>query len=111
MSDAEHVEYRPGTALLVVDVQNDFADPKGSLYVKGGEEVVPIINRQIDRALVTAVPADTHAATVGPAYVHPRELLHEPAAGRRVLSLPRAHGDGGVARLARVEPGERGRGE
>jgi nicotinamidase/pyrazinamidase len=33
-----------------VDVQNDFADPKGSLYVKGGEEVVPLINREIERA-------------------------------------------------------------
>ena len=30
-----------GTALLVVDVQNDFADPQGSLYVRGGEAVVP----------------------------------------------------------------------
>jgi nicotinamidase/pyrazinamidase len=50
------VEYRPGTALLVVDVQNDFADPKGSLYVKGGEEVVAVINREIDRARATGVP-------------------------------------------------------
>lgn len=44
------VEYDEKTALLVVDVQNDFADPKGSLYVKGGEEVVPVVNREIDRA-------------------------------------------------------------
>jgi nicotinamidase/pyrazinamidase len=50
------VEYRPGTALLVVDVQNDFADPKGSLYVKGGEEVVAVINREIDRARAAGVP-------------------------------------------------------
>jgi nicotinamidase/pyrazinamidase len=42
--------YDPTTALVVVDVQNDFADPKGSLYVKGGEEVVPFINREIERA-------------------------------------------------------------
>jgi nicotinamidase/pyrazinamidase len=42
--------YDPTTALLVVDVQNDFADPEGSLYVKGGEDVVPIINREIDQA-------------------------------------------------------------
>jgi nicotinamidase/pyrazinamidase len=38
------------TALVVVDVQNDFADPQGSLYVTGGEEVVEVANRQIDRA-------------------------------------------------------------
>jgi nicotinamidase/pyrazinamidase len=38
------------TALLVVDIQNDFADPNGSLYVLGGEDVVEVANRQIDRA-------------------------------------------------------------
>ena len=32
--------YGPATALIVVDVQNDFADPKGSLYVKGASDVV-----------------------------------------------------------------------
>lgn len=49
-------EYGPGTALVVVDVQNDFADPKGNLYVEGGERVVPIINREIDRAQAAGVP-------------------------------------------------------
>jgi len=43
-------DYDPRIALLVVDVQNDFADPNGSLYVKGGEDVVPIANDQIARA-------------------------------------------------------------
>jgi nicotinamidase/pyrazinamidase len=38
------------TALVVVDVQNDFADPQGSLYVTGGQDVVEVANRQIDRA-------------------------------------------------------------
>lgn len=42
--------YDQTTALLVVDVQNDFADSLGSLYVKGGEEVVQVINREIERA-------------------------------------------------------------
>ena len=42
--------YDPATALLAVDVQNDFADPSGSLYVRGGEEVVPIVNGEIARA-------------------------------------------------------------
>lgn len=42
--------YDPTTALLVVDVQNDFADPAGSLYVTGGEQVVPFINAEIARA-------------------------------------------------------------
>jgi nicotinamidase/pyrazinamidase len=42
--------YDASTALLVVDIQNDFADPKGSLSVSGGEEVVPIANREAARA-------------------------------------------------------------
>jgi nicotinamidase/pyrazinamidase len=42
--------YDSTTALIVVDVQNDFADPAGSLYVRGGEEIVPLINGEIERA-------------------------------------------------------------
>ncbi len=45
------VIYNDRTALVVVDVQNDFADPSGSLYVPEGEQVVPVVNREIDRAL------------------------------------------------------------
>jgi nicotinamidase/pyrazinamidase len=45
------VKYDQKTALIVVDVQNDFADPRGSLYVTGGEAVVPRINREIDQAI------------------------------------------------------------
>lgn len=43
-------EYDAATALIVTDVQNDFANPRGSLYVRGGEEIVPIINAQIAAA-------------------------------------------------------------
>lgn len=45
------IEYDPSTALLVVDVQNDFADPAGSLAVSGGEGVVDAANEEIGRAL------------------------------------------------------------
>jgi nicotinamidase/pyrazinamidase len=44
-------EYDPGTALIVTDIQNDFADPNGSLYVSGGEEVAPVANSEIERAV------------------------------------------------------------
>jgi nicotinamidase/pyrazinamidase len=47
------VSYDPQTALIVVDVQNDFASPDGGLYVPGGEEVVPFIDREIERARAT----------------------------------------------------------
>lgn len=43
-------EYEPSTALIVVDVQNDFADPGGSLYVEDGESVVPLVNDEIEHA-------------------------------------------------------------
>ena len=43
--------YDAHTALIVTDVQNDFADPKGSLYVQGGERVVANVNDEIDAAL------------------------------------------------------------
>jgi nicotinamidase/pyrazinamidase len=44
------MRWQPGIALLVVDLQNDFALPGGTLHVRGGEEVVPIANRLIARA-------------------------------------------------------------
>ena len=44
-------DYDPTTALIVVDVQNDFADPTGSLSVAGGTEVIPVINADIETAL------------------------------------------------------------
>jgi nicotinamidase/pyrazinamidase len=45
------MDYTKSTALIVVDVQNDFADPEGSLYVNGGEEVISFINAEIEEAL------------------------------------------------------------
>jgi len=42
--------YDERTALVVVDVQNDFADPSGGLAVPGGEAIVPLVNRAIASA-------------------------------------------------------------
>lgn len=42
--------YDPSTALIVVDVQNDFADPQGGLYVTEGEQVVEVVNAEIAAA-------------------------------------------------------------
>lgn len=50
------ITYEPGTALLIVDVQNDFADPAGSLSVKGGDAIIPILNAEIRRATEAGVP-------------------------------------------------------
>jgi nicotinamidase/pyrazinamidase len=42
--------YDRRTALVIVDLQNDFADPNGSLAVHGGANIVPIINGEIEVA-------------------------------------------------------------
>lgn len=63
------IAYGPDTALLVVDVQNDFADPAGSLSVRGGHEIIPVLNAEIQRAAAAGShvlytqdwhPPDTH---------------------------------------------------
>jgi hypothetical protein len=39
----QHLE-RPRSALLIIDVQNDFCPPNGSLAVPGGTDIIPGIN-------------------------------------------------------------------
>jgi nicotinamidase/pyrazinamidase len=63
-------DYDPTTALLVVDVQNDFADPQGSLSVSGGEEIVPLINAEVANA------TDSGALTVYTQDWHPPSTPH-----------------------------------
>ena len=59
--------YDSTTALLVVDVQNDFADPAGGLYVRGGEEVVRPIGIEVGAAqnagAAVVYTQDWHPAT------------------------------------------------
>jgi nicotinamidase/pyrazinamidase len=42
--------YDKQTALVVVDVQNDFTDPDGGLYVRGGEDIVDAVNVEVAAA-------------------------------------------------------------
>jgi nicotinamidase/pyrazinamidase len=42
--------YDSSTALIVVDLQNDFADPAGSLSVRGGDGIVPFVNEHVRQA-------------------------------------------------------------
>jgi nicotinamidase/pyrazinamidase len=62
--------YDAQTALVVVDVQNDFADPNGGLYVRGGEEVVEPINQQVQAA------SDAGAFVVYTQDWHPESTPH-----------------------------------
>jgi nicotinamidase/pyrazinamidase len=63
-------DYGSRTALVVVDVQNDFADPQGTLYVEGGETVVERVNEEI----ITARTAG--ASVVYTADWHPETTPH-----------------------------------
>ncbi len=45
-----HKGYGPATGLVAVDVQNDFADPAGSLPVGDGAAVIPLLNAEIAAA-------------------------------------------------------------
>jgi nicotinamidase/pyrazinamidase len=57
-------------ALVVVDVQNDFADPSGGLYVEGGEAVVALANAEI------AAAHDAGATVVYTQDWHPESTPH-----------------------------------
>lgn len=48
--------YDEHTALIVVDVQNDFADPEGNLAIPEGEKVVDVVNDEIAAALDAGAP-------------------------------------------------------
>ena len=54
------------SALVVVDVQNDFADPAGSLSVAGGAKIVPVVNEAAAAAraagALVVYTADWHPA-------------------------------------------------
>jgi nicotinamidase/pyrazinamidase len=62
--------YDDKTALLVVDVQNDFADPSGSLSVAGGEEVLEPLDAEIRAA------EKGHALVVYTQDWHPEHTPH-----------------------------------
>lgn len=51
-------------ALLVVDVQNDFL-PGGALAVPSGDQVIPVINRLVDRFDLILATQDWHPANHG----------------------------------------------
>ncbi|HEX7094898.1 MAG TPA: isochorismatase family protein [Acidimicrobiales bacterium] len=70
MAELSDLAFDERTALVVVDVQNDFVDPRGNLYVKGAEETIPLINRLI---------ADARSAGALVVYTqdwHPAETPH-----------------------------------
>jgi len=60
-------DYDPSTALLVIDVQNDFADPAGSLAVARAARILHRVNGEIAEAIIAgalvAYTQDWHPET------------------------------------------------
>jgi nicotinamidase/pyrazinamidase len=64
------MRYGPGVALVVVDMQNDFADPRGSLRVAGADAILPVVNEQIQLA------RGSHSLVVYSQDWHPKRTPH-----------------------------------
>ena len=62
--------YDARTGLVVIDMQNDFADPAGGLSVAGGEGIVPAVNDAIREA------TDGGALVVATQDWHPESTPH-----------------------------------
>ncbi|MDE3087148.1 MAG: isochorismatase family protein [Acidobacteriota bacterium] len=64
--DSTVISFGLRTALLVVDIQNDFADPGGSLYVRGAEALVERANAYVrlarEAGATVAYSQDWHPA-------------------------------------------------
>lgn len=60
---------KPGPALLLVDVQNDFC-PGGALAVPNGDRVIPVLNRAIERFQAEGRPVYASRDW------HPRDTTH-----------------------------------
>ncbi|MDQ3344938.1 MAG: isochorismatase family protein [Chloroflexota bacterium] len=64
------IAYDQRTALVVVDMQNDFADPAGNLAVTDGDAIVPIVNEAVRAAL------DASALVIATQDWHPESTPH-----------------------------------
>lgn len=62
--------YDAGTALIVVDMQNDFVDPAGTLSVRGADQIVDRVNREV------AAARDAGALVVYTQDFHPPATPH-----------------------------------
>ena len=69
------IEFSPTTALIVVDVQNDFAHPDGSLFVSGAPSVMAYINTTV------AAASGAGALVVRTQDWHPAETPHFASSG------------------------------
>ena len=104
--------YHPGTALVVVDLQNDFADPAGGLSVAGGDAIVPTVNREIEMARNNGAHRRRHAG-LAPGVDAPLRQGRRHLAGplrRRHVGRGAAPGPGPPRRRAASPQGRQRRG-
>jgi nicotinamidase/pyrazinamidase len=64
------VQYNKHVALVVVDFQNDFTDPKGTQYIPGAEGIVHAVNKEI------SLCREQHGTVIYIQDWHPRVTQH-----------------------------------
>lgn len=104
--------YDRATALVVVDVQNDFADLAGSLYVRGAEEILPVVNRELAHAAgagaTIAYTQDWHPAATPHFRAWPPHCIRGTWGARLHPSLLRVQGATVILKGIRGEDGYSG---
>jgi nicotinamidase-related amidase len=82
------------TALLIIDMQNAFTEPGGSLEVPMAREVIPNIKRLAERCRMFGMPViyTVSAHYVDDVLVSPLELAYQPHLDGRLIR-PGSHGD------------------
>lgn len=98
------------SALLVIDMQNDFADPRGSLTVDGAGEILPVVNGLIaaarDRGDLVITTQDWHPAEhVSFAAPHGLAPFTTTPAGDRVWPAHCVAGTWGAELVAELDTG------
>ena len=70
MTQSPMISLDADTAVIVVDVQNDFTSPEGNLSVDDAESILPVVNRLISDA------GDTQATVIYTQDWHPERTPH-----------------------------------
>lgn len=89
--------FKPASALLIIDMLNDFIKQGGSLVVPGAERIIPVIRETLEAARRARVPviyvSDAHLPDDSEFEVWPSHALHDSWGGEVVEELSPREGE------------------
>lgn len=89
--------FKPSSALLIIDMLNDFIKEDGTLVVPGAERIIPRVREVLDEARRAAVPiifvADAHLPDDSEFEVWPSHALKDEWGGEVIEELAPAKGE------------------